>query len=52
MVDPSKLKNLKMVDQKYLVKDKVLGKGNFAETYLGCYKNDESHGLACKMISK
>jgi len=41
-----------MVDQKYYVKNKILGTGNFAVTHLGTMKDDESILLACKMISK
>lgn len=44
--------NFKMVDKKYYIKKHLLGKGNFAETYLATRVEDESKILACKMIAK
>ena len=45
------LQTMKIVDGKYHVKTKELGKGSFAITYLAI---DSTNGqeLACKMISK
>jgi len=42
--------NYKLVDQKYFIKNKLLGKGSFALTYLATLKEDEKIVLACKMI--
>lgn len=40
------------MDQKYYLKNKRLGKGNFAETFLATLKDDETKIYACKMIAK
>lgn len=45
------LQTLKIVDGKYLIKNKKLGEGSFAETYLAI-DNTTGQELACKMISK
>ncbi|KRX08092.1 Protein kinase-like domain [Pseudocohnilembus persalinus] len=50
--DIEKIQNYKLVDQKYYIKNKVLGKGNFATTYLATLKDDQSQIYACKMIAK
>lgn len=50
--DLSLIPNYKLVDKKYYIKNRILGKGNFAETYLATYVSDESRPLACKMIVK
>jgi serine/threonine protein kinase len=42
---------MKVVDGKYNVKNKKLGEGSFAETYLAI-DNLTGQELACKMISK
>ena len=42
---------LKVVDGKYVIKNKRLGIGSFAETYLAI-DNTTGKELACKMISK
>jgi serine/threonine protein kinase len=42
---------LKIVDGKYQIKDKILGKGSFATTYL-CVDGNKGVIIACKMISK
>lgn len=34
--------NFKMVDKKYYIKTEILGKGNFAETYLATRVEDET----------
>lgn len=41
-----------MVDKKYFIKNKRLGKGNFAETYLATLTEDQTKIYACKMIAK
>ncbi|EGR30075.1 protein kinase domain protein [Ichthyophthirius multifiliis] len=51
-LDVSKISNYKLVDQKYYIKNHVLGRGNFAETYLATLKENENQILACKLISK
>jgi len=48
----SDIPNYKLVDQKYYIKNKLLGSGSFAETYLATLKENENILLACKMISK
>jgi serine/threonine protein kinase len=45
------LPTLKIVDSKYIVKNKLLGRGSFAQTYLAI-ENTTGKQLACKMISK
>lgn len=45
------LSTYKIVDGKYLVKNKRIGEGSFAETYLAI-DNTNGQELACKMISK
>ena len=45
------LQTIKIVDGKYLIKNKKLGQGSFAQTYLAI-DNSNHHQLACKMISK
>lgn len=52
MENPASLSNYKLIDSKYFIKNKKLGKGNFAETYLATLKEDENKILACKMIQK
>lgn len=42
---------MKIVDGKYQIKDKALGKGSFATTYL-CIDSSIGSVIACKMISK
>lgn len=43
------LDTLKTVDQ-YIIKNKLLGSGNYAKTYLALNTNNDI--LACKMIEK
>lgn len=45
------LQTMKIVDGKYHVKNKKLGEGSFAVTYLAI-DNTNGQELACKMISK
>lgn len=47
----SGLQTLKIVDGKYMIKNKKLGEGSFAETFLAI-DNANGQELACKMISK
>lgn len=42
---------LKVIDSKYSIKDKVLGQGSFATTYLA-FDNKTGKKIACKMIEK
>jgi hypothetical protein len=46
------LADFKLVDQKYIIKNYPLGRGNFATTYLAVMKADQTQLLACKMIQK
>ena len=46
------MKDFKLVDNTYIIKNHRLGKGNFAETYLAVMKEDPTKLLACKMITK
>lgn len=50
--DWKNVQNFKLIDKKYYIKNYVLGKGNFAETYLATRVEDENQILACKMITK
>ncbi|KAL4486161.1 hypothetical protein ABPG72_012214 [Tetrahymena utriculariae] len=50
--DWKNVQNFKLIDKKYYMKNHVLGKGNFAETYLATRVEDENQILACKMIAK
>ncbi|EAS05912.1 plant dual-specificity MAP kinase kinase family domain protein (macronuclear) [Tetrahymena thermophila SB210] len=50
--DWKSVQNFKLIDKKYYMKNHVLGKGNFAETYLATRVEDENQILACKMIAK
>lgn len=45
------LQTFNIVDGKYLLKNKMLGQGSFAETFLAI-DNSTGQELACKMISK
>lgn len=45
------LHTLKVVDGHYSIKDKMLGEGSFAKTYLAI-DNKNGKVLACKMIEK
>ena len=38
--DISQIKDFKLIDNTYIIKNFKLGKGNFAETYLAVMKND------------
>lgn len=40
--DWKSVQNFKLVDKKYYIKNYVLGKGNFAETYLATRVEDEN----------
>lgn len=42
---------LKIVDGKYVIKNRKLGEGSFAQTYLAI-DNTNGEEIACKMISK
>jgi hypothetical protein len=46
-----KFATLKVVDGRYQIKDKLLGKGSFASTYI-CIDNKTGNVIACKMVSK
>jgi hypothetical protein len=46
-----KIPTLKIVDGRYQIKDKLLGKGSFASTYL-CIDAKTGSVIACKMVSK
>lgn len=50
--DWKNVQNFKLIDKKYYMKNHILGKGNFAETYLATRVEDENQILACKMIAK
>lgn len=47
----STVPTLKVVDGKYQIKNKILGKGSFAHTYLAI-NSKTGEEIACKMISK
>lgn len=42
---------MKIVDSRYQIKDRLLGKGSFASTYL-CVDTKDKKIIACKMVSK
>jgi hypothetical protein len=50
-LESNSLQTLKIVDGKYQLKNKKLGQGSFAETYLAI-ETSTGEELACKMISK
>lgn len=46
-----KYSTLKVVDGRYQIKDKLLGTGSFASTYI-CIDTKTGSVIACKMVSK
>lgn len=45
------MQTLKVVDSRYQIKARILGRGSYGEVYL-CYDTKDSNLKACKMISK